>query len=133
MPKFPTGDKVYVGDNQVLDSVELAALLAGKPVLGTPTINAGKTIVTLPFGKPIFPATADAAALKAKITVATDGTTFAALNASDTVAIYGENLVITLNSAWTLATNKLKIGADALMHYGGGKNAEITTPAISAA
>jgi hypothetical protein len=103
------------------------------PVAGDVTLNAGKTIVTIPYDKVIFNAFADAASLKAKVTFASNGTTFNALGGSDTVTIVGYNLVITFASALSGATNKIKVGADSLISAYGVKNVEVITAAISAA
>jgi hypothetical protein len=110
-----------------------ASILAA-PAAGTATIDAStKKIVTVPFDRPIFVGVGTAAAdIKSKITVATDGATFSALGASDTVAVGGKNLVVTFDVALTLATNKIKIAVDALITAQGTANAEITTNAIDA-
>lgn len=102
------------------------------PTLANVAIDDSKKVVTITMNEKVSNATADLAALKAKVTVATDGTTFAALGASDSVAITGGKLVVTFNSALSTATNKIKIGADALKDSAGNKNAEIVTNAIDA-
>lgn len=102
------------------------------PELVSATLNTGKKIVTITMSEPIANATADITALKAKVTFASDGSTFAALGASDSVAITGGKLVVTFNSALTGSANKIKVGADALKDSAGNKNAEFTTGAIDA-
>lgn len=105
---------------------------ATAPTFTSAAINTTKKIVTLTFSEDVTNATASGTALKAKVTVATDGTTFSALGASDTVAITGGKLVVTFNSALSTATNKIKVGADAVADSAGNKNAECTTGAIDA-
>ncbi|MDD4400198.1 MAG: DUF5309 domain-containing protein [Dysgonamonadaceae bacterium] len=102
------------------------------PELVSATLNTGKKVVTITMSEPIANATADLTALKAKVTVATDGTTFAALGATDGVAITSGKLVVTFNSVLSTSTNKIKVGADAIKDSAGNKNAEITTGAIDA-
>lgn len=97
-------------------------------------IDVAKKIVTLTFDADVLSNAADAAALKAAVTVATDGTTFAALGASDTVAVTTGKLVVTFNAALTTATNKIKVAARALKTTNGAiQTVEQTTGAISAA
>ncbi len=103
------------------------------PVLLTSTINGGKTVVTLTFDGKVNKVS-DATALKAAITFASNGTTFAALGGSDSVGTVdgtGNTIVITFNSALTTATNKIKIAAGAIKDASGNINlAAITTPSI---
>jgi hypothetical protein len=97
------------------------------------TLDATKKIVTLEFSEPVVNATANAAALKAGITVATNGTTFSALASGDKVAITNGTLVITFASALSTATNKIKIEANTLKDISGNVITEdITTGAIDA-
>jgi len=102
------------------------------PTLANVAIDDSKKVVTIIMNEKVSNATADLAALKAKVTFASDGSTFAALGASDSVAITGGKLVVTFNSALTGSTNKIKLGADALKDSAGNKNAEFTTGAINA-
>ena len=132
MPKFVDGDNIYVGTDLIYGKAAIDAMVFPTPVYSEATLNAGKTIVTLYFDKPIFRAVATDVLLKAAVTVATDGTTFAALGASDTVAIASNTIVVTFNLALTLATNKLKVAADAVMNAVGVKNTLVTTAAIDA-
>lgn len=97
------------------------------------TLDATKKIVTLEFSEPVVNATANAAALKAGITVATDGSTFSALASGDKVAITDGKLVITFASALSTATNKIKVEANTLKDISGNVITEdITTGAIDA-
>lgn len=102
------------------------------PTFTSAAIDATNKIVTLTFSESVVNATASITALKAKVTVATDGTTFAALGATDSVKISDGKLVVTFNSALSTATNKIKIAGDALKDSAGNKNAEFTTDAIDA-
>jgi hypothetical protein len=102
------------------------------PTLASVAIDDTKKIVTITMSEKVSNATADLAALKEKITIATDGTTFAALGANDKVAIINGKLVITFASALSTATNKIKVGADAVADSAGNKNAEYITDAIDA-
>ncbi len=102
------------------------------PTLASVAISDTNKVVSLTFNEKIGNACADLTALKAKVTVATDGTTFSALGASDSVAITNGKLVVTFNSALSTATNKIKVGADAIKDSAGNKNAEFTTDAINA-
>lgn len=102
------------------------------PTYDSVALDATKKIVTLTFSENISNATASNTALKAKVTVATDGTTFVALGATDTIAITAGKLVVTFASALSTTTNKIKVGADAVKDIGNNKNAESTTAAINA-
>ena len=101
------------------------------PTYLSATLDTGKKIVTLALSENVVNA-GTLAALKAKVTIATDGTNFSALGASDTVAVTNGKLVVTFNSVLSTATNKIKVGADALADSAGNKNAEFTTGAIDA-
>lgn len=142
MPKFPSGDDVYVGgvklENTTVVSAAIAAAVAaattGKvpaPVAADIELDATKKIVTIPYDFAIF-RNGTVAEAKALVEIATDGTTFAALGASDTVTIDSMNLVVTFDSALTLATNKLKIKAGVVKSAYGVLNALYTTAAIDA-
>lgn len=97
------------------------------------TLDEDKKIVTITLSETVLSNAADAAALKAAVTIATDGTAYAALGASDTVAVTDGKLVVTFNAALTTATNKIKIAADALKSTNGAiQTAEQVTDAIDA-
>lgn len=97
------------------------------------TLDSTKKIVTLEFSENVVNATANAAALKAGITVATDGSTFSALASGDKVAITDGKLVITFATALSTATNKIKVEANTLKDISGNVITEdITTGAIDA-
>lgn len=151
MPKFTAGDDVYVGgvklDNTTVTATAIATAVAAEatarntaiaaattakaPVAGAATLDGTKKIITIPYSIGIWKAST-AAALKAAVTVATDGTTFGALGGSDTVEVSDFNLVITMESALTTATNKFKVAASALKSVYGVANAEFTTAALDA-
>jgi hypothetical protein len=102
------------------------------PTLTKAEISANHKSVTLTFSEDIVNATADAAALKVAVQLAKDGTTFAALAPTDTVAISGTTLVVTFETALTTATNKIKVAAEALKDAAGNLTAVITTDTIDA-
>ncbi len=97
-------------------------------------IDVTKKVVTLTFDATVLSNAADSEALKAAVKVATDGTTYAALGASDTVAVADGKLVVTFNAALTTETNKIKVAARTLKTTNGAiQTVEQTTGAISAA
>ena len=102
------------------------------PYVKTIAINGGKTVITITFNQKINK-TGDAAALKAAITLATNGTTFNALGGSDTIGTVdgsAATLIITLNTATVTTTNKIKIAAGAIKDPSNNLNNLITTTAI---
>lgn len=113
-------------------AIAVFAIDTAAPTLTSATLDEDKKIVTLTFSEPIINALADVATLKTKVTVATNGTEFSALGASDTVAVTNGKVVVTFASALSTATNKIKIAADSLKDSAGNKNAEIITGAINA-
>lgn len=108
--------------------VEYAPELVSAAVTGT------DKIVTITMSETVLSNAADATALKAGVTIATDGSTFAALGASDSVAVTDGKLVVTFNAALTGATNKIKIAADLLKSTNGAiQTTEQTTAALTLA
>lgn len=104
------------------------------PALSNTAISGSNKIVTMAFTTAIQNNLTDAAALKAAITFASNGTTFSALGGSDTVTIDNDKLIVTFNSAITGSSNKIKIAADTLKTANGAiQGTAITTPAIAAA
>ncbi len=92
------------------------------------------TIATITFDETVVSNVADDAALKAAVTFAADGSTYAALAAADTVAITDGKLVVTFNSAVSGATNKIKIAASALKTTNGAIQTQaVETDAFAAA
>jgi len=103
------------------------------PTYTSAALDATKKIVTMTFSENVVNATANAAALKAGITVATDGSTFSALASGDSVKITDGKLVITFASALSTATNKIKVEANTLKDVNGNVITEdVTTAAIDA-
>jgi hypothetical protein len=102
----------------------------------TPVVLAvDKGSVTIEFKEEVINNLADAAALKAAITFAADGSTFTALGNNDAVEITVADkkvLKVTFDTALSTATNKIKIAAGALKDAAGNVNVEITTSAIDA-
>jgi hypothetical protein len=129
---------VYVTDKLGYTSTnDLARTLndTEEPTTPTAALSADKKTVTLTFtGETgIANALTDAVALKAAIEIATNGSDFAALNSADTVAISGNTIVITFNTALSTATNKIQIGSGAIKDAAGNAStSDITTSAIDA-
>lgn len=104
------------------------------PEFVSAAIDAAKKVITITFSETVVNNLADVAALKLATQIATNGTTFAALGASDSVAVTDGKLVVTLNAALTLATNKIKVAANSLKTTNGAiQTVEQITTAISAA
>lgn len=104
------------------------------PEFVSAAINTAKKVVTITFSETVVNNLADVAALKLATKIATDGTTFAALGASDSVAVTDGKLVVTFDSALTTATNKFKIAASSLKTTNGAiQTVEQITAAINAA
>lgn len=96
------------------------------------TIDGAKKKVTLTFTEAITNNLVDIPALKAAVTVATDGETYVALGDDDSVTVSGKTLVIDFDTALNTATNTIKVNANALKDAVGNKTVEITTSAIDA-
>lgn len=104
------------------------------PEFVSAAIDAAKKVVTITFSETVVNNLADVAALKLATKIATDGTAFAALDAADSVAVTDGKLVVTLNAALTLATNKIKVAANSLKTTNGAiQTVEQITAAINAA
>jgi predicted secreted protein len=104
------------------------------PIYVSVAVSGANKIATITFSEDVKTNAADAAALKAAVTFAADGTTFAALSASDTVTITSGDMVVTFNSAFTGSANKLKIAADTVKSTNGAiQTVEQTTGAFAAA
>jgi hypothetical protein len=122
-----SGKKGYVNGSLVTGSASATAL-----AVKISTLDTAKKVVTIYLNQ-IVTAVGDAAALKAGITIATDGTTYSALGASDTVAITGgSTIVVTFDSALSTATNKIKIAAGTVKDVFSINNAEAVTGTIDA-
>ena len=142
---FSHGSNVVYTGSAVISSVELtgpkddvstasftlkgasALDIERSPVYASHTLTGTDKIVTITFSENVASNAIDAAALKAGVTIATNGTTFAALGASDTVAITSYKMVVTFDSALTTATNKIKVAAGILKSVNGAIQAAITT------
>lgn len=96
------------------------------PTLDSLSIDADNKVISLKFNCTIYKVST-AAALKSAVKLATNGTTFAALAAGDSVSILDDTLTITLATALTGTTNKIQIAASALQSTYAVKNAVITT------
>jgi uncharacterized repeat protein (TIGR02543 family) len=121
-----------VGDKTSTDRstpVQVTELIP--PVYESSAVSNGSKTVTLTFDEDLFNHTADASSLKAAVTLAADGTNFAALGASDSVSLVGKTLVVTLNAQLTGTGNKLKVVANALEDvFGNVLTTEVTTDAV---
>ncbi|MFK2825570.1 S-layer homology domain-containing protein [Bacillus sp. B190/17] len=102
------------------------------PTLKTAALATDDKTLTLTLSEAVSNALADEAALKAAVTVATNGTDFVALAAEDTVTLSGKTVTIKFNSPLTTATNKVKIAANTLKDAANNKNLAIETAAINA-
>ncbi|MCP1143672.1 hypothetical protein [Lysinibacillus endophyticus] len=128
----------YDGSDNLITSpvvVKLSAKDTTAPVLATVggvSLDVTNKVVTLTFTEAITNNLVDPTALKAAVTVATDGETYEALAAEDEVEISGKTLKITFDSALTGATNTIKVNANALKDAVGNKTLEIITDAIDA-
>lgn len=97
-------------------------------------VSGANKVATIVFTEDVVNNTTSAALLKAGVTFAANGTTFAALSASDTVEITSGDLVVTFNSAYTGSDNKIKIAASTLKSTNGAIQAVAqTTTAFAAA
>lgn len=103
------------------------------PYVLSTTINAGKTVLSVSFNQDISLEAENNAALKAGITIATDGETFGALQVADTVEITDGNIVITFDSALTTSTNKISIAPNMVKDVAGNTNEQVTLGPIDVA
>jgi|GEM_PF-4373017 len=88
--------------------------------------------LTLSFSENIANACADLNTLKSNITFSSDGTSFNALSANDTIAIENGKLVITFDKQLIGTNNKIKIAANSLKDAAGNiKTDETKTSDIS--
>lgn len=143
MSKVP--DKIYEGTEstnygyRTKAEIDAAIAAAGAlketitlPAVASIELDDDFDVCTIIFNKPVFQNALSDAELKAAITIATDGETFGALNASDTVAIANKVLTITFNTALSTATNLIKIDAETLIDALGNLQAEYTSAALDA-
>lgn len=101
------------------------------PSIVSAAVTGTDKIVTITMSETVITNVVDAPALKAAVTVATDGTTFAALGGTDTVAITLGKVVVTFNAALSGATNKIRIAADTVKSTNGAiQTTEQTTAAL---
>lgn len=101
------------------------------PIFVSASLDSTDKIATLAFDGNLADNTDGA--LKAAVTFAADGETFAALGTSDTVAIDGKNLVVTFSTALTGSTNVIKVAAKTFKTANGAiQSAVVTTGPISA-
>ncbi|MDR3601433.1 MAG: fibronectin type III domain-containing protein [Desulfosporosinus sp.] len=113
-------------------TVTVAATTGQGPTFQNVSLDPTNKIVTFVFDRSLISNVAD---LKSAIKFATNGTTFNALGASDTVAISStdaKQLVVTFNSPLTGANNKLQIAANSLKDADGNvQTSVVTTSEIS--
>ncbi len=103
------------------------------PTVSSVAVSGTNTIATVTLSETVLSNAADAAALKAGITFAADGTTFAALAEGDSVAVTDGKLVVTFAAAFTGSANKLKIAAEILKTTNGAIHTEALETAAFAA
>lgn len=102
------------------------------PALVSSELAANDKTLTLTFSENIANATASDALLKAAITTGTtDGTTTTPLASADTVAISGNKLIITFDTALTLNTTDVKVAANALKDTATTANVLATAVTVS--
>ena len=113
-------------------TVTVLATTVQGPSFQSVSMDATNKIVTLVFDKSL---TSNVTDLKSAIKFATNGTTFNALGASDSVSIIStdaKKLIVTFNSPLTGANNKLQIAANSLKDANGNvQTSVVTTSAIS--
>ena len=104
------------------------------PTYTSAALSGANKVVTLTYDENVESNVADAAALKAAVTFAADGETFAALGTNDTVAIVDGKLVVTFENALTGTTNEILVAASTLKDAAGNVLASaVNTAAVSAA
>lgn len=89
------------------------------PEIVSAAVTGTDKIVTVTMSETVLSNAADETALKTGVTLATNGTTFAALGETDSVAVTGGKLVVTFNAPLTGLTNKIKIAANILKSTNG--------------
>lgn len=110
---------------------QLAAEFA--PVPTTIAVSGTNTVATVSFDETVLSNAEDATALKAGVTFAASGTTFAALAEGDSVAVADGKLAVTFAAAFTGATNKLKIAGNILKTTNGAIQTQAKETAAFAA
>jgi TP901-1 family phage major tail protein len=104
------------------------------PAVASVAVSGSNKVATITFTEEIASNVADAPALKAAVTFASNGTTFAALAVADTVAVTSGKLVVTFDSAFAGSANKLKVAARTLKSTNGAiQTIEQITGAFAAA
>lgn len=99
------------------------------PAYQSAAIDGTKKKVTLTFSENLV---ANVTNLKGAVTYSTNAATFTALGDGDTVAISGNNLVVTFNTALTGASNKIRLAAGSLKDAANNVLAvQVTTDAIT--
>lgn len=89
-------------------------------------LSADHKIVTLSFSENILNNKANLTALKAEITLATDGVSFSALGAEDNVAITSGKLVLTFQNPLVWPNNKIRVHGNALKDAAGNIKTDAT-------
>ncbi|MBS4096736.1 MAG: DUF1566 domain-containing protein [Sulfuricella sp.] len=114
------------------DNVVASVTATGSPAYQSVAINGSNTVATLTFTGTPLNNLADLAALKAAITLAADGTNYAALAAGDAVALSGSTLTVTFATPLVGTANQLKIAANSLKNGMGTLLAGATTVPLAA-
>lgn len=89
------------------------------PEVVSVAVSGTNKVATITFSETVVSNAVDATALKAGVTFTSSGTTFSALVSGDDVAVAEGKLVVTFDTAFTGATNKLKIAASLLKSENG--------------
>ena len=104
------------------------------PEFSSVAVSGANKIITLTFDQTVLNNLGDVAALKAAITFASNGTTYAALASADSVAVTTGKVVVTFDSAITGSSNTLKIAGSSLKTTNGAIQTQaVTTTAFAAA
>jgi hypothetical protein len=111
-------------------SMEEDGVNIGMPVLVSAVENGSQDIITLTFDK-LIDKVGNAAALKAALTVSTDGgATYSPLALADLVSTVNgttKTIVVTLDTAFTPGSFQIKLDANAIKDSLGQKNLEIVS------
>ena len=104
------------------------------PEFSSVAVSGVNTVATITLSETVLNNLEDTAALKTATTFASDGTTFAALGASDTIVVTDGEVIVTFDSAFTGSANVLKIDGSSLKTTNGAIQTQaITTSAFAAA
>ncbi|NQX62686.1 DUF7594 domain-containing protein [Paenibacillus qinlingensis] len=95
------------------------------------TLDASNKVITLRANEALISKVADAAALKAAVTISQSNQAFVPLAQGDTVAINGNSLVVTLATKLSGSDYKIKVAASTLKDGSGNSVAEFISSSFS--